>query len=138
MIQLLKKLGAADKGAAAIEMAIALPILILFVIGIFSFGQILEADAGMQHAVGEGARYATLCLNPTAAGTCTSPTDAQISTMVTNKLFGAASSATPSVTRDTSAKTVTISLSYSQQLDFLFFRGPSVSFTRSKLVYYAS
>jgi hypothetical protein len=42
------------------------------------------------------------------------------------------------VTRDTSAKTVTISLTYSEQLDFLFFRGPNVSFTRSKLVYYAS
>jgi Flp pilus assembly protein TadG len=138
MIGLAKKLARAEDGAAAIEMAIAVPVLVLFIIGIFSFGRILEADAGMQHAIGEGARYATLCLNPTATGSCSSPTDSQISTRVTSKLFGAAGGVTPSVTRDTSAKTVTISLTYSEQLDFLFFRGPNVSFTRSKLVYYAS
>ena len=50
----------AEDGAAAIEMAIAVPVLVLFIIGIFSFGRMLEADAGMQHAIGEGARYATL------------------------------------------------------------------------------
>ena len=133
-----KRLANAEEGAAAIEMAIVAPVLVLFIIGIFSFGRMLEADAGMQHAIGEGARYATLCLNPTATGTCTAPTDTQISTRVTDKLFGAASAATPSVNRDTTAKTVTISLTYSQQLDFLFFRGPTVSFTRSKVAYYAS
>ena len=127
-----------ETGAAAIEMAIVVPVLVLFIIGIFSFGRILEADAGMQHAIGAGARYATLCLNPTATGTCTAPTDTQISTKVTAKLFGAASSVTPTVTRDTTAKTVTISLTYSQRLDFLFFQGPNVSFTRSKVAYYAS
>ena len=134
-----KKLGQAEEGAAAIEMAIAVPVLVLFIIGIFSFGRILEADAGMQHAIGEGARYATLCLNPSAtAGTCTAPTDAAITTKVTDKLFGAASSATPTVSRDTTAKTVTITLTYSQRLDFLFFQGRNVSFTRSKVAYYAS
>lgn len=138
MTAFLKELGVQETGAAAIELALALPVLILFIIGIFSFGQILEADAGMQHAIGEGARYATLCLSPTSSGTCSSPTDSQISTRVTSKLFGAASSAVPSVTRDTTSKTVTISLSYSQQLDFLFFSGPAVSFTRTKVAYYAS
>jgi Flp pilus assembly protein TadG len=133
-----KRLATAEDGAAAIEMAIAVPVLVMFIYGIFTFGQILEADAGMQHAIGEGARYATLCLNPTATGSCTAPTDTQITTRVTTKLFGAAASATPSVTRDTTARTVTISLTYSQQLDFLFYRGPTVTFTRSKVAYYAS
>ena len=138
MTRLFRSLREAEDGAAAIEMAVAVPVVILFIIGIFSFGQILEADAGMQHAIGEGARYATLCLNPTATGTCSSPTDTAISTKVTSKLFGPASSATPTVTRDTTAKTVTIALTYSQRLNFLFFQGPMVTFTRSKLVYYAS
>lgn len=138
MTKLKSNLARAEEGAAAIEMAIAAPVLILFIIGIFSFGRILEADAGMQHAIGEGARYATLCLSPTSTGTCSSPTDTQISTMVTNRLFGAASSATPTVSRDPTSKTVTITLNYSQQLDFLFFQGPTVSFTRSKVAYYAS
>ena len=136
MIRNFKRLSAAEDGAAAIEMAIAVPVLILFIIGIFSFGRILEADAGMQHAIGEGARYATVCVAPTTTGTCSSHTDTEISTLVTNKLFGAASSATPTVTRDAASNTVTISLTYSQRLDFLFFQGPTVTFTRSKLAYY--
>ena len=73
-----------------------------------------------------------------ANGTCTPPTTTQISTRVTDKLFGAASSAPPTVTQDTTVKTFTITLTYSQRLDFLFFQGPSVSFTRSKVAYYAS
>ena len=36
------------------------PMLLLFVYGIFQFGVILQANAGMQHALGEGARLATL------------------------------------------------------------------------------
>ena len=133
-----KKLRTAEDGAAAIEMALAVPVLVSIIYGIFSFGQILEADAGMQSAVGEAGRYATLCLSPTSTGTCSTPTNTQISTMVTSKLFGAASSATPTVTRDTTNKTVTISLTYSQAMQFIFFTGPTVSFTRSKVVYYAS
>jgi Flp pilus assembly protein TadG len=135
---LIKKIRAADEGTAAVEMALALPVLVSIIYGIFSFGQILEADAGMQSAIGEGARYATLCLNPTNTGTCSTPTNTQISTLVTSKLFGAASSATPTITRDTTNKTVTISLTYSQAMQFIFFTGPTVSFTRSKVVYYAS
>ena len=138
MTSRVKSLASAEDGAAAIEMAIVVPVLVAFIYGIFSFGQILEADAGMQHAIGEGARYATLCLSPTATGTCTAPTDTQISTRVTSKLFGAASSATPSVVRDTATKSVTVSLTYSQQMSFLFITGPTVSFTRSKVAYYAS
>src|SRR4028119_2224507 len=53
-----------ERGVAAIEMAFALPILLLFVFGIFQFGVILHANAGMQHALGEGARYATLYPKP--------------------------------------------------------------------------
>ena len=48
-----------------IEMAIALPMLILFIYGIFQVGVVFQANAGMQHALGEGARLATLCYNPT-------------------------------------------------------------------------
>ena len=53
MTTIVKRLAQAEEGAAAIEMAIAVPVLVLFIIGIFSFGRMLEADAGMQHAIGE-------------------------------------------------------------------------------------
>jgi Flp pilus assembly protein TadG len=136
MRQALRKLVDSEKGVGAMEFAISVPILVSFIYGIFSFGQILEADAGMQHALGEGARYATLCLNPTSGG-CTNPTDTQITSKVTSKLFGAASAATPTITTDTTNKTKTITLTYSQAMNFLFFTGPTVTFTRSKVVYYA-
>jgi Flp pilus assembly protein TadG len=50
-----------ERGAATIEMAIALPTLIVFLWGIFQVGVAFQAKAGMQHALGEGARLATLC-----------------------------------------------------------------------------
>lgn len=137
MIAMLKKLRQSEDGAGAIEFAIAAPILIMFIYGTFAFGQILEADAGMQHALGQGARYATLCLSPTSTG-CTVPTDTAITTKVTSALFGPASSITPTITTDTTAKTKTISLTYSQAMNFLFFTGPTVTFTRTKVVYYAN
>jgi Flp pilus assembly protein TadG len=137
MIRHVKQLAKAENGASALEFSLAVPVLVMFIYGIFSFGQILEADAGMQHALGEGARYATLCLNPTSAG-CTVPTNTQISSRVTTKLFGPASAVTPTVSTDTTNQTKTISLTYSQQMNFLFFTGPTVTFTRSKTVYYAT
>ena len=68
-----------EKGVAAVEMAFALPILLLFVYGIFQFGVILQANAGMQHALGEGARYATLYPKPA---------DNLIETRMSNSVFG--------------------------------------------------
>jgi hypothetical protein len=56
---------------------------------------------------------------------------------VTGALFGPASGITPTITTDTTAKTKTITLTYSQPMNFLFFTGPTVTFTRSKVVYYA-
>src|SRR5215210_9472535 len=67
-----------NRGAAAIEMAIALPVLVLFVYGIFEIGVAGQAIAGMQHGLGEGARYATICMNPTSGGVCGVPTNDQI------------------------------------------------------------
>jgi Flp pilus assembly protein TadG len=137
MMRRRRQLLQAEDGAGAIEFALAVPVLVMFIYGTFVFGQVLEADAGMQNALGQGARYATLCLNPTSTGSCTNPTDTQITTKVTGALFGPASGITPTITTDTTAKTKTITLTYSQPMNFLFFTGPTVTFTRSKVVYYA-
>jgi len=132
-----EKLSRDEAGASVLEFALALPILTTILYGIFTLGQLFEADAGMQHGLGEGARYATLCLNPTAAGVCTVPTDAQITTKVTSKLYGPAGGLTPTITTDTTSKSKTITLTYATTPYFLFFNGPAVSMTRSKVVYYA-
>jgi len=128
-----------DRGAGAIEMAFALPVLVLFIYGIFVTGQLMAANAGMQNALGQGARYATLCLTPSAStGVCTVPTNAQIQSKISAGLFGTTSGtwATPTITTASGSKTITVS--YTQTLDFLFFPGPTVTLTRSKKVYTAA
>ena len=136
MRRLLSRLAGDRGGASAIELALALPVLTSMLYGIFTVGQLFEADAGVQHALGEGARYATLCLTPAADGTCTVPTDTQITNKITPKLFGPSHGLTPTITTDTTAKTKTISLTYTVTPYFLFFNGPRITMTRSRVVYY--
>ena len=120
-----------EQGAAALELAFAFPVLIMMIWGIFQVGLLYEANAGIQHALGEGARYATLY--PT-------PTDAQIQTKISAKVFGTKNGTfgTPSVT--TPAATVCtncrlLSVTFSMPMHFLFLPGPTVSVTRTKQVY---
>src|SRR5687768_3854249 len=76
---MMKRIKQDETGGAVVEMAFALPILLTFVYGIFQLGVIFAANAGIQHALGEGARFATLY---------PSPTDAAIKTKMEGKLFG--------------------------------------------------
>jgi Flp pilus assembly protein TadG len=120
-----------ENGAAAIEMAFALPILLLFVYGIFQFGVILQANAGMQHALGEGARYATLFPKPA---------DNLIVTRMSNEVFGmkVGNFGTPTVTTPAAATCTNcrlLTVTYSMTPDFLFFSGPVITLTRTKRVY---
>jgi len=112
-----------------IEFAIALPVLVLFIYGIFRLGLLFQANAGMQHALGEGARYATIY--PT-------PTDTQIQTRINSKLFGSGYGTFTVSPPDSSVpgyKTLTVS--YTTPMDFLLVPGPTVTLTRSKKVYVA-
>jgi hypothetical protein len=130
-----------ERGAAAIEMAIAVPVLTAFLYGIFEIGVACEAIAGMQHGLGEGARYATLCLNPVPNGTevsCTIPTDDQIKTVINNKVFGTGMGtfSPPTVTDGTGYKD--LSVTFSMPMNFLFFTGPTITLTQTKRVYSAN
>jgi Flp pilus assembly protein TadG len=51
MKQLLR-LNKSEDGAAAVEMALALPVLVSMIYGIFQVGLLYQANAGMQHALG--------------------------------------------------------------------------------------
>ncbi len=115
-----------ERGAAAIEFAVAVPVLILLIYGIFRIGLLFEANAGMQHALGEGARYATLF--PT-------PTDAQITAKVNAKLFGNGYGAFTVAAPTTAADSKTLTVTYTTPMDFLLVPGPTVTLTRSKKVY---
>ena len=127
LLLLLKRLRD-ETGAAMIEFAISIPVLTLFMWGIFQFGMILEAQAGMQNALGEAARDATIF--PT-------PSNTQIQAKITASKFGLANGtwATPTIVDDAVANTKTITVSYSQPTNFIFFAGPNITFTKSKVVY---
>jgi Flp pilus assembly protein TadG len=124
-----------QRGAAAVEFALAVPVLILMIWGIFQIGLLLEANAGMQQALGEGARYATLCLDPDPDMGCSVPADADIKAKMDASIFK------PSVGTFTAADPVdgagfkTLSVTYTMPLDFLFFTGPTVTINKSKKVY---
>jgi len=123
-----RKLAGDRAGSSAVEFAVAVPILMSFIWGIFQVAILYRANAGMQHALGEAARYATIF--PT-------PSDTALQDKITSHKFGldGGTWSTPSITTDTTAKTKLIRVTYSQPTDFLFFPGPTVSLTRSKLVY---
>lgn len=122
------------RGAAIVEFALSLPILVLMIWGIFQLGIIFQANAGMQHALGEGARYATIF--PT-------PTNTQITTRISDKVFGTkiGSFGTPTITTPATSVCTNcrdLSVTFTMTPNFLFFNGPNISITRSKRVYLAT
>lgn len=136
----LRKIRRDEEGTAVIEMAIALPVLISMIYGIFTLGQLFEANAGMQHGLGEAARYGNLCLS-VSNYVCQTPTSTQLKARVNSKLFGTTNGTFDAPTVDTSTASsgyVTITTNYHQVMNFLFFTGPTITVTRSKRVYLAS
>ncbi len=135
MIRFSKSLWRDERGANAIEFAIALPVLVLFIWGILQVGLLYQASAGMQHALGEAARHATLY--PT-------PSDDDIRARVASKKFGTANGTLGAlqIADGNSGGSGTtykdLSLTYSQPINFLLFPGPTVTLTRTKRVYLQS
>src|SRR4051794_4243387 len=76
-----------ERGAATVEMAFALPVLIVLVWMFVQLAQMYRAMAGIQQALGEGARYATLCLTPTSTG-CVAPTTDQVKAKINSSVYG--------------------------------------------------
>jgi Flp pilus assembly protein TadG len=132
------RLGSDNRGATIIEFALVLPALVLFIYGIFIVGQLFSANAGMQHALGEGARYATLCLNPTPSMGCTVASDSQIQARISSKVFGTGSGTFTVATPVAGSGYRDLSVTYTMPMDFLFFSGPNVTLTRTKRVYTAA
>lgn len=134
-----RKIRSDNGGSTTVEMAFALPVLASMLYGIGTLGMFFEANAGVQHALGQGARYGNLCLSVTS-GSCTLPTATAIRTMVTSSLYGSSSGDFDTPTVDTSTASsgyITVTVKYHHTLSFLFFNGPAVTLTRSKRVYLA-
>jgi Flp pilus assembly protein TadG len=63
--------GRLDRGAAAVEMAIVMPLLIAMIIGIIDFSRIFNAELQLSQAAREGVRLAALGFPTDAPGRAT-------------------------------------------------------------------
>lgn len=127
-----------ETGAAAVEMAFALPVLIVMLWVLLQFAQLYQALAGIQQGLGEGARYATICVSITALG-CTSPTATQIKDKVAASVYGTRSGtftvSDPASGTVGTSKYYDLTVRYSQPTSLIFFQGPVVTLTRSRRVW---
>jgi Flp pilus assembly protein TadG len=127
-----------ERGAAAVEMAFALPVLIVMLWAFVQLAQVYRAVAGIQMALGEGARYATLCLSQSATG-CTAPTAAQVKAKINSSIYGLGPGTftvnDPVGGISGTASYYDLTVSYSQPTDLLMFPGPTMTLSRSKRVW---
>lgn len=126
----MKVLRACTRGSAAAEFALAVPVLVLFLAGIAQLGVLFAANAGLQQAVGEGARLATIYPRPD---------DTTITTRIRKMSF--ALNATyldaPTLTHGVAngVPYLDISLTYHPPVNFIVFSGPQISITQSRRAY---
>ena len=120
------------RGAAVIEMAFALPVLIVLMWMIVQLGLVFRAMSGIQHGLGEGARMATLSPKKT---------DAAIQQKITDAVYGIGPGsftiATPASGTADGANYLDLQVTYTQPTDLLLFPGPTINVTRSKRVWTA-
>lgn len=121
-----------DRGAAVIEMAFALPVLIVLMWIIVQLGLVFRAMSGINHGLGEGARLATLYPQPT---------ETQIKDKISDAVYGIGpgsfniSNPAPGVS--SGASYLDLQVTYSQKTDLLIIPGPTISVSRSKRVWVA-
>ncbi|BCW59687.1 MULTISPECIES: TadE family protein [Micrococcaceae] len=112
-----------ERGAAAVEMAIVLPLLLLILLGIMEFGRAYNVQVSLTQAAREGARYAAVhydegALDVTGAALAGAPALEGLGVTVTNNASSCAPGSNVEVTTSVSLP------SMSGFLDSGFF-GPS-------------
>lgn len=123
-----------ERGAAVIEMAFALPTLIVMMWMIVQLGLVFRAMSGIQHGLGEGARTATVYSSKT-----TTQRQTEIKAKITDAVYGIGPGSfkiedpVPGV-KD-GANYLDLQVSYTQPTDLLLFPGPTINVTRSKRVW---
>ena len=119
-------------GVAAVEFALVAPLLLALLFGIWNAGFMLFADNAIRDAVEAGARQATVFPRPTQA---------QLTQIINNRYFGpkAGVIAGPTFAYGTrnSAPIVTISMTYTHQINVPYMANRSVTFDHARTVYLA-
>jgi Flp pilus assembly protein TadG len=81
--------GERRRGATAVEAALVLPMVFLFLFGIFEYGRYVMTLQVMTNAAREGARYALTHTQPlTVAGTTYGNTTSDVTTIINKSLAG--------------------------------------------------
>lgn len=134
MMRILRKIRRDEKGAAVIEMAFALPALIVLMWMIVQLGLVFRAMSGIQHGLGEGARLATIYSNKTIAARKT-----EIKAKITDAVYGIGPGsfviADPVNNTLDGGNYMDLKVTYTQPTDMLLFPGPTINVTRSKRVW---
>jgi len=129
---LLRSLRRDKRGAAVIETAFALPALIVMVWAVVQLGLVFRAMSGIQHALGEGARLATLWPQPD---------DDAIKTRITEAVYGIGPGTfaieDPVPGTDNGSAYLDLEVTYTQPTDLLLLPGPTITVSRSKRVWVA-
>lgn len=128
----LGSIGRDRRGAAVIEMAFALPVLILLMWMIVQLGLVFRAMSGIQHGLGEGSRMATIFPKKT---------DDEIKDRISAAVYGIGPGsftiAQPQTGNADGANYLDLRVTYTQATDMLLFPGPTISVSRSKRVWTA-
>lgn len=126
----LTRLARDQRGATLIEFAFACPIVVMLLIGAVQLGQMLHANAGMRHALGETARWIKVD-EPNA-------TDAAIKSEIEKNYQGLKKAqATAEVARSSNygAKYVELTLTYRFDPEFVFFDVAPFDMKETRTVY---
>ena len=125
-------LGRDQRGAGIVEFALAAPVLFLILIGLAQLGILFFANAGLSHAVAEGARLAAIYPRPA---------DDEVAAAILQSEFGLNNRellGEPEIVHGTDANGFTfadISLSYSVPVNFVFFETPPITLTENRRVF---
>jgi len=127
-MSMIRRLKRDDRGGAVVEVAFALPILIIMIWMIAQLGLAFRAMAGIQHALGEGARLATIFPRPT--------NDA-VKAKINAKVYGITPGTFTVVNPVDGAGFVDLRVDYTQPTTLLLLPGPTISVSRTKRVWVA-
>ena len=130
----IRKLIRNEVGAAVIEMAFALPILITLIWMIVQFGLVFRAMSGIQHALGEGARSATLW---SEEGVNVDDVKQKMTDAVYGIGPGEFVIEEPEPGTADGSEYYDLVVRYTQPTDLLIFPGPTITVSRSKRVWIA-
>lgn len=132
-MRILRRIDRDQKGAAVIEMAFALPVLIIMLWMIIQLGLVFRAMSGIQHGLGEGARLATIYPQPD---------DDTIKARIEQAVYGIGPGSfqidEPINGLEGGDAFKDLRVTYTQETDLLLIPGPTISVERAKRVWVAA